>query len=217
MTRTDGTEGVEIVRHLWESDHPYYCLASNYDAVDRSHHYPSWDSFLEARAFEDPDLNLLFRFDWIEEPADGTGSKPCGTLYLFFILQRIGCFSICTIDVARDDEPSIIPFLQRRYQRMLDVWHPFSTGMTETARLENDKRCEAERERDEMKAAWLSAERRVEEAVRGLRYLDDIDEFWAAYGYPNNSGALTIAEQASATLRELELARDEISRLKLAG
>lgn len=206
-----------MTKRLWEVEHPYYCSTSNFHATGCNHHYGSWQEFHETFVYDDMDLNLLFRFDWIEptDPSDGDETDKKGTLCLFFMEQRRGAFLVREIDVSRADEPEVLKFLRPRFEHLLEMWEPFVAEAAEKARRETDTRCEVERERDEMKAAWLSAERRVEEAVRGLDYLNDIDDFWAAYGYENNSGHLTIAEQVSVTLRELEEARDEIALLKL--
>lgn len=207
-----------MTARLWEVDHPYYCLDSNFHSLGCNHHYASWDSFIEEFVHDDMDLNLLFRFDWNGRDGefDGDDNRINATLSLFFMQQRIGAYLIRTVDVSRADEPSVLKFLRPRFEHMLDLWQPFVAEATETARREIDNRCAVERERDEMKAAWLSAERRVEEAVRGLDYLNDIDEVWECYGFPNNRQHLSLAEQVSVTLRELEEARDEIERLKQA-
>lgn len=204
-----------MTQRLWEVEHPYYCSESNFHARGCNHRYDSWQAFLETFVYNDMDLNLLFRFDWNEwEEFDDDESRRNGTLSLFFMQQRVGAFVIREIEVCRADEPAVLEFLRPRFAHMLDLWEPFVAEAAENARQAIDQRCELERERDEMKAAWLSAERRVEEAVRGLDYLNDIDEAWDAYGHPNNRGHLTLAEQVSVTLRELEEARDEIARLK---
>jgi hypothetical protein len=217
---TDGgqREADDMTARLWEIDHPYYCHDSNFHAKGCNHSYASWDSFLAEFVHDDKDLNLLFRFDWNEGEGefDGDESRATATLSLFFMQQRIGAFLIRTVDVSRADEPEVLKFLRPRFEHMLDLWQPFVAEATETARREIDNRFEVERERDEMKAAWLSAERRVEEAVRGLDYLNDIDEVWECYGFPNNRRHLSLAEQVSVTLRELDEARDEIERLKQA-
>lgn len=69
-------------------------------------------------------------------------------------------------------------------------------------------------ERDEMKSAWQSAERRVEEAVRGLDYLNEIDDAWDAFGTAGNRGHLSLAEQISAQGVELDKAYDRIIELE---
>jgi hypothetical protein len=218
MAIDDARKEPEMTARLWEIEHPYYCHDSNFHSPNCNHRYGSWDSFLETFVHDDVDMNLLFRFDWDERPEESDTEERHGnaTLSLFFMEQRIGAYLIRSIDVSRSDEPAVLKFLRPRFQHMLELWQPFLAEATETARREIDSRCEVERERDEMKAAWLSAERRVEEAVRGLDYLNDIDDVWDCYGYPNNREHLSLAEQVSVTLRELEEARDEIERLKQA-
>ena len=57
-------------RHLWDFDHPYYCSESNYYSNEPGQTWESWVDFVNEGMYDsDPDLNLLFRWDWIRRPA----------------------------------------------------------------------------------------------------------------------------------------------------
>lgn len=58
-----------MTKHLWEIDHPYYCNEGNYFASNgdlSASHFKSWADFIEENADADFDMNLVFRFDWVE-------------------------------------------------------------------------------------------------------------------------------------------------------
>lgn len=58
--------------HLWEVDHAYYCNEGNFYSNDTVAAFASWPEFVEAGETEsDPDLNLLFRWDWELDTYDG--------------------------------------------------------------------------------------------------------------------------------------------------
>lgn len=52
--------------HLWEVEHAYYCHEGNYYATDNPpmRHFDSFAAYLDEEGSLDPDLNLLFRWDW---------------------------------------------------------------------------------------------------------------------------------------------------------
>lgn len=122
--------------HLWEVDHPYYCEQGNYFAKSLDDYYAGykrWQDFYDAEKDSDFDLNLIFRFDWIEqhdgEPPTYTGDDYYrnGKLFLFFMSQRKGAYRYAEIDVCRADEPAVIAYLQPRFEHMLKLWEPFKT------------------------------------------------------------------------------------------
>lgn len=65
-----------------------------------------------------------------------------------------------------------------------------------------------ERERDEAHASARMYEATAKEAARGLECLSDIDEAWDAFGTHGNRKALTLAEQISSVVRELDEAQN---------
>ena len=101
-------------KHLWEINHPYYCVDSNYYHAKELEKYDSWESF--KGYYADPDLNLLFRFDWIQY------ANGLNTLALFFVLQRKGIFRPVEVQVQDDDEEDIKKWLSVRFNKMIDLW-----------------------------------------------------------------------------------------------
>lgn len=123
---------------LYEVDHPYYCSDSNYyvggtpkpgrwadDFTPFDHfEFESWDDFEWKDS--DPDLNLLFRWDWkVPDPEDYDGEDvPPETLSLYWMLQRKGRFMIVSFPVSRDEEPAIREWLTARARHLVKVWEP---------------------------------------------------------------------------------------------
>lgn len=89
-------------KHLWEYDHPYYCNEGNYLAspvrdaeLNCWQEYESWQDFHDDWGDTDPDLNLVFRWDWKawhlewpEDYPDEEGRTERHQLLLYFMLQR---------------------------------------------------------------------------------------------------------------------------------
>lgn len=125
-------------KHLWEIDHPYYCSESNYfkpgnSGTETVSHYKSWGDFFEDYKEADLDMNLLFRFDWEGENADGEKldylKDPyyrSGKLKLFFFMQRKGYHQTKIIEVCAADEPAVLQFLAERWQHMRALWEGVS-------------------------------------------------------------------------------------------
>jgi len=66
---------------LYEVKHSYYCEEQNYFTnQSTTSQYGSWASFIEEEGTIDPDYNLLFRWDWLEEDK----------LKVFWMTQRKG-------------------------------------------------------------------------------------------------------------------------------
>jgi len=123
----------ETTKRLWEVDHPYYCNRGNYFASESvSDHYKTWASFAAEYADADFDLNLVFRFDWLEGEDDGAGeftgddNYRNGELLIFWMGQRKGLYRYSTIEVCRADEPAVIEFLRPRWEHLLQLWEPLS-------------------------------------------------------------------------------------------
>ena len=122
------------IKHLWEYDHPYYCNEGNYLAspVNHAHlecwqKYDSWKAFFEDWGGTDPDLNLVFRWDWhawhLEYPEDYPGSEK-HELTLFFMLQRKAFNKSVTVAVTEADEPAIREWLRQRAKTVAAIWEP---------------------------------------------------------------------------------------------
>lgn len=117
--------------HLWEYDHPYYCSETNF-RVRRDQHngnhlrWDSWQQFVEEGwASNDPDMNLLFRWDWHKfEPDEDEPDQLC----LFFMLQRKGDFWAHTITVTDEDESAVRTWLAERAKTITAIWEPILAG-----------------------------------------------------------------------------------------
>lgn len=122
-----------MAKHLWEVDHPYYCNEGNYFQAGLCEHYKAWDDFASEFASSDMDMNLVFRFDWKEGEDNGAGAYNGddyyrnGLLQVCFMGQRKGLYFSHEVSVCRADEPAVIAFLKPRYERMLELWAPFSS------------------------------------------------------------------------------------------
>ena len=96
---------------IFNARHSYYCSSSNFRTTEYPLMFPCWDDFLSEFKDSDMDLNLVFRWDvWPKDDADGDDDGTF-TLEVFIIKQRKGEFMPCVVTVRRDDEPSIVDFL----------------------------------------------------------------------------------------------------------
>lgn len=135
------------VKHLWEHEHPYYCEPGSFFKIGQHHRYGSWAEFAEPAGYTrgpdgraaftgtalyhgDPDLNLLFRWDWKAwhldpdyTPEEGEAERH--TLRLFFMLQRKGANCSVEIQVTAEDEPAVRTWLAGRAATMREMWAPF--------------------------------------------------------------------------------------------
>lgn len=121
---------MELKQHLWEVKHSYYCNEGNYYSNDCGTEYRSFADFLEEMGAADKDYNLLFRWDWVENddedaPAwNGDVNYRNGVLKLFYMQQRKGRYTYCTVEVCRADEPVVIEFLKPHRDYLLSLWSP---------------------------------------------------------------------------------------------
>jgi hypothetical protein len=118
-------------KHLWEYGHPYYCNEGNYLARPLEHpdcwqEYDSWREFLDEWGDSDPDLNLVFRWDWharhLEYPEDYP--EETHVLKLFLMLQRKAFNKSVEVAVTAADEPAVRDWLQGRAKTMAAIWEP---------------------------------------------------------------------------------------------
>lgn len=119
------------VPHLWETDHPYYCATGNYYAPGLHTEYDSWASFFEHWGSLDPDLNLVFRWDWnrsdpddYEPDDDGATRVPEDTLTVFWVLQRKAILRSTSCVVTEADEPAVRAWLAKRAEVLALMWAP---------------------------------------------------------------------------------------------
>ena len=125
----------EPIKRLWEVKHPYYCNLGNYFATggDDTHtRYRTWGEFYASEGDCDPDMNLLFRWDWQEgedhdlAPFNGDENYRNGLLLLFWMGQRKGLYRWSEVEVCRADEPAVREFLQSRFNYLKTLWEPLS-------------------------------------------------------------------------------------------
>lgn len=115
---------------LWDVDHPYYCAEGNYYArpSEGLHtRYDSWALFIEDWGSTDPDMNLVFRWDWRRaDPADYSNGEemPADTLRVFWVLQRKAILRSTECTVTEDDEPAVRKWLTERARTIAAIWAP---------------------------------------------------------------------------------------------
>lgn len=113
--------------HLWEIDHPYYCTEGNYYERGMHEVYDSWASFYEDWGTNDPDLNLVFRWDWQRsDPSDYEDGEnlPPDTLKVFWVLQRKAILRSTECTVTEADEPAVRAWLADRAGTIRAIWEP---------------------------------------------------------------------------------------------
>ncbi len=131
--------------HLWEQEHPYYCSESEYHTDGFGDHnfgrddFESWADFYAAWGHSDPDMNLVFRWDWKtkeqrehdygydeyteeEKQEEGYEKVDGDLLEVFFVLQRRGLFRPCHVKIAREDEPLVREWLIERSKTIGSFW-----------------------------------------------------------------------------------------------
>lgn len=127
--------------HLWEVKHPYYCSESNFYSHDPYCRHDSWADFAKTMAKSDPELNLLFRWDWQSPHEDDDSEnqiqwggdenyRDC-TVQLFFVMQRKGIFACHEVSVCRADEPAVRAWLTGRLPHLLALWAPIAADAKE--------------------------------------------------------------------------------------
>lgn len=120
------------MKHLWETDHPYYMNEGNYFKIGCHTTYATWDEFLSGWKDADIDYNWFVRWDWLEGEDNGAGEYSGDDYYRngIFKIQRIGqrkgLLDSHEISVCRADEPKIREFLNPYWEYMKLMWEPFS-------------------------------------------------------------------------------------------
>ena len=120
-------------QHLWEVDHSYYCNEGNYYANGCGDEYKRFSDFAAEYSDADFDMNLVFRFDWIEQDSEtgesnynGDDNYRDGTLKIFWMGQRKGLYRFSLVEVCRADEPEVIKFLRPRWEHLRKLWAPLA-------------------------------------------------------------------------------------------
>ena len=106
------------MKKLYEFKHPYYCATANYFNHECTWEYSSWSKFYEDHKNDKVDLNLIFRWDWLEANEEDESD----TLQLSVVRQRTGIFGCYLIDVNKEDEPEVKDFLKPYANRIQKFW-----------------------------------------------------------------------------------------------
>jgi hypothetical protein len=120
--------------HLWEVDHPYYATEGNYRCPgtrwDEVHfEFDTWQEFYEEWGDSDPDMNLVYRWDWkVYDPADYSPEDdeevPAPELLVFFVMQRKADHRSAAVKIREEDEPAVRAWLTERARTIAAIWAP---------------------------------------------------------------------------------------------
>lgn len=103
-------------------EHDYYASGSNYYSNEASQNYNTWADFYEEFHDADIDMNLVYRWDIYERE----NSKRY-YMEVFIIGQRKGKYIPIMIDYVDDkDIETIIPFMQKHWEKLQSIWEPIS-------------------------------------------------------------------------------------------
>lgn len=128
----------EVMTHLWEVNHPYYCSEGCYFAsgsyLEWVHtNLGSWQDFLDEWGDTDLDMNLVFRWDWdradpddyeYEMKEDPDFELPPDYLKVYFYLQRKAYGHSVYVEVTEEDESAVREWLKVRAEHMRSLWEP---------------------------------------------------------------------------------------------
>ncbi|MCP4541227.1 MAG: hypothetical protein GY832_29190, partial [Chloroflexi bacterium] len=90
--------------------------------------FKSWHDFLMEFGDCDEDMNLLFRWDWVEgadwelPEYSGDDNYRNGLLYIFWMQQSKGKYTWSIVEVCRADEDAVIEYLKPRLAHLLTLW-----------------------------------------------------------------------------------------------
>ena len=118
------------MKHLWETEHQYYCNDGNYYHAGCHATYETLPEFLQEEGDADLDYNLVFRWDWKEGEDHGLGAYNGddyyrhARLHVYIMNQRKGAFRSAEVKVCRADEPSILEYLSLRFNHLMSLWQP---------------------------------------------------------------------------------------------
>lgn len=147
------TEKVVEARKLWEADHPYYATEGSYSLAGEHQEYPDWPNFFQHMGDSDPDMNLVYRFDW-RGPSAKAAKKERGdetygdeddwgyatdTMLIYFMGQRKArCWS-AEFPVTREEEPAVRAWLADRFKTIMAIWEPISSAVIPDQQQENEE------------------------------------------------------------------------------
>ena len=103
-------------------DHDYYSSDNNYYSNEASSEWATWTDFYNEFHDADIDMNLIFRWD-VHKKDEG------GKFYMevFMIHQQKGIYHpIRILHVEDKDVKTIIPFMQKHWDKLNSIWKPLS-------------------------------------------------------------------------------------------
>lgn len=119
---------MSFMTHLWEVDHPYYASEGNYFSNDCHREWESWADFFYEFGDSDPDMNLVYRWDWRKvnpDEYDGEEDVPDGDLLtVYFVGQRKAMHFSSEVIVQESDEPEVRKWLTERAKTIAAIWNP---------------------------------------------------------------------------------------------
>ena len=111
------------------ADHDYYCHTNNYYSNEAAVQWDTWSEFYEEYEDADIDYNLIFRWDIKEKDQPNQYYME-----VFIIHQRKGIFAPQTIEhVNENDFDSIKGLLSKHYDKLMNIWNPFSNALGKEA------------------------------------------------------------------------------------
>lgn len=116
---------------LWEAAHPFYAQEGNYYNNDCHYEHESWEAFYEDMGNSDPDMNLVYRWDWnipnTPDPRDDEGEEMLPETFSVFVVgQRKARLTSHEFPVKREDEPAIRAWLTERAKTITAIWAPIN-------------------------------------------------------------------------------------------
>ena len=100
------------------ADHPYYCQTGCYWATEaQAVQRWSWRDFMAEFGDADPEMNLVWRWDWPEGEDE---------LLIFMMYQRHAKPVTHRVRVTDADEPAVRAFLGRHWALLQQMWAPVS-------------------------------------------------------------------------------------------
>ena len=101
--------------------HDYYCSDNNYYSQAAKSYFETFSEFYEEMGDSDIDMNLCFRFD-IRQNDNLTYYAE-----IFIMHQRKGQFwPIVIKSVTEEDTDLIVKYLTPHWEKMKNLWRPFS-------------------------------------------------------------------------------------------
>jgi hypothetical protein len=105
--------------------HDYYCSDQNWNDASAMETYKTWNGFMADNEDMDIDLNLVFRFD-VKLKNDENETEGY-FMQLSVMQQRRGKYVPIIIEtVTEEDVPSIVSYLSGHFEKMKQLWQPFS-------------------------------------------------------------------------------------------